>query len=300
MSSMRKKITIGMDPPLQSMYLHQLKEKKDTIKKLTSSDFKTISDDQIKSKLTKILFYDNGNGAYFLPMNIMTHEVPINSLLFRIRSIDSLIQCDDDLWYPPSKYIPKRGRLNEINEPVLYVAGDIGTALGEMRIKVGQEFFLLFYKVINPVKLIDISSSSGSNSNYKEIEELISNYLIDEFSTLVLDNENERYKVSNVIGKFFYEYKSKGLDGWRYPSAIRSGKKSIAIAAEKSKEKLHFLFIAKGKLETETNYTLEQPKILNKIEDKLYLLSELVKTEEIYQYDMNLVKDIETIWSNWR
>lgn len=293
------KITIGMVPPIESMYLHQLEQKEQLIERFINSDFKAISDDEIRSNLTVILSYDNGNGAYFMPMNVPTHEIPIDSLLFRIRTIDSSIKCEDDLWYPPSKYISKRGRLNDIHESVLYVTGDIGTALGEMRIEVGQEFYLLFYKVINTIGLIDIFPSQGINSKYKEVEGIVSTFLVDEFSTLVPDNGNERYRVSNMIGKFFYNYQKNELDGWRYPSAVRSGKKSIAIDSKKCKEKLKFLFIAKGKLETEINYTLEHPKVLYTLEDKLYLLSELVKTGDIEQYDVNMIKEINTIWSNW-
>lgn len=297
---MNDKITIGMVPPTETIYLQQLKEKEDFIKQFTNCNFKTISDDEIRSNLIKILSYDNGNGAYFMPMNVPIHGIPTNSLLFRIRTIDSSIKCEDDLWYPPSKHISKRGRLNDINESILYAAEDIGTALGEMRIKVGQEFYLLFYKVINNIGLIDISPCKGISSQYKEIEEIVSTFLVNEFSTFVSDNENERYRVSNMIGKFFYSYQLHGLDGWIYPSAVRCGKKSIAIDVKKSKEKLEFLFIAKGKLETETSYTLEQSKVLNKLEDKLYLLSELVKTGDIERYDMKIIKEIDTIWSNWR
>ncbi|WNR43671.1 RES domain-containing protein [Paenibacillus roseipurpureus] len=290
------KITINMTPPSQSVYLHQLKEKHELIQELRNTDYSKITNDELRSKLTRILSYSNGNGAYFMPMNVPTHHIPLNSLLYRIRTIDSSIECNDDLWYPPSKNISRRGRLNDINEPVLYVAGDIGTTLGEMRIKVGQEFYLLFYKVKNPISLIDISSSSGMDSRYKKVEEMVGNFLIDEFSIIVPDNDNDRYKISNLIGKCFYNYQVYNLDGWIYPSAVRSGKKSIAIDALKCKEKLSFLFVAKGTLETETNFTLELPKVLNQEDDKLYLLSNLIETGDIEYYDSKALNDIETIW----
>ncbi|MFJ5768419.1 RES domain-containing protein [Psychrobacillus sp. NPDC093180] len=182
-----------------------------------------------------------------MPMNIPFIEIPGNSLLYRIRTIDSSIKCESDLWYPPSEYISKRGRLNEKNEPVLYAAEDIGTALAEMRIEVGQEFYLLFFKVIDPIKLIDISHSKGINSQYKEVEEIVSSFLINEFSVLVTDEENARYRVSNLIGKFFYDYKCKNFDGWRYPSAVRSGEKSTVSILKNAKKKWNFFLLPKGR-----------------------------------------------------
>lgn len=297
-TGLEEKITMTINQPQESAYLQQLKDRKESLKALRNADFKNIEDSDIIKHLTKILAYNNGKNANFTPMSISTHVIPPNTLLFRIRSFDSTIKTEDDLWYPPANRIKKLGRLNDINEPILYIAGDVGTALAEMRVNVGEEFYLLFYKVSSPINLVDISPSKGAYSQYPKVEEFVSNFLVDEFSTFVPETENERYRVSNIIGKYYFNYKNIGQDGWIYPSAVKSGKRSIAIDSQICKNKLKFLFVAKGRLETETDYSFEQPRILNKNDDKLYFLSELIKTEDINNYDTELINDIETIWNN--
>lgn len=201
---------------------------------------------------------------------------------------------------PPCKSYKKMGRLNDINEPILYIADKISTVLEETRINAGEEFYLLFYKVTKPINLINIYPSYGTDSKYKKVEKLIGTFLTKEFSRLVPNTENNRYKVSNVIGKFFFNYKYLGYDGWLYPSAVSENDKCIALDHRKCTELLDFLFVCNGKMETETDYTLENPKILNIKEDRLVSMVELVRTDEINNYDTNKISIISQIWGGFR
>lgn len=296
-ASSLKTISIKLVPPTQEEYTQQINianiEK--SIDDLNNSDFSKITDDEIFSKLTTIFSFNYDNCAYMMPMQVPYYVVPENTLLYRIRTINSVMKQNEDLWFPPAKFITHMGRLNDINEPILYLTNNILTALKETRINAGQGFYLLFYKVTKPIKLVSISPSYGINSKYKEIEKIIGLFLTKEFSRFIPNNENNRYKVSNIIGKRFFDYRHLEFDGWLYPSAVSVNESCIAVDAEKCTQLLDFLFVATGKMETETDYTLEYPKILSAIKNKLFSITDLIQTGEINNYDSSKISEIRHI-----
>lgn len=295
-------ISLKIFPPTQEEYMKQIDISRieKNIDELNNMDFLKVTDADIRQKLMNIFAFNYDNLAYMMPMQVPTYIIPENTLSFRVRTHDSLIEKNENLWFPPAKDIKRMGRLNDINEPILYIADKISTVLKETRITAGEEFYLLFYKVTKPINLINIYPSYGNDSKYKEVEKLIGTFLTREFSRLVPDTENNRYKVSNAIGKFFFDYKHLGYDGWLYPSAVSENEKCIALDHRKCTELLDFLFVCNGKMETETDYTLENPKILNIKEDRLVSMAELVRTGEINNYDTNKTSIISQIWGGFR
>jgi hypothetical protein len=295
-------ISLKIFPPTQEEYMRQtgISRIEKNIDELNNMDFSKATAADIHQKLMNIFAFSYDNLAYMMPMQAPTYIIPENTLLFRVRTHDSLMEKNEDLWFPPAKVIKKMGRLNDNNEPVLYIADKISTVLKETRINAGEEFYLLFYKVTKPISLINIYPSYGNDSKYKKVEELIGTFLTKEFSRLVPDTENNRYKVSNAIGNFFFDYKHLGYDGWLYPSAVSENEKCIALDHRKCTELLYFLFVANGKMETETDYTLENPKILNIKENRLVPMAELVRTGEINNYETNKISNISQIWGEFR
>jgi hypothetical protein len=295
-------ISLKIFPPTQEEYMKQIgiSRIEKSIDELSNMDFSKATDADIHQKLMNIFGFNYDNLAHMMPMQVPTCIIPENAILFRVRTHDSLIEKNEDMWFPPAKVIKRMGRLNDINEPILYIADKIFTALKETRINIGEEFYLLFYKVTKPINLISIYPAYGNDSKYKEVEKLVGTFLTREFSRLVPDTENNRYKVSNAIGKFFFDYKHLGYDGWLYPSAVSENEKCIALDHRKCTDLLEFLFVCNGKMETETDYTLENPKILNIQENRLVPLVELVRTGEINNYGTNKISIISQIWRSFR
>ena len=79
--------------------------------------------------------------------NLITSNLKCS--LFRVRKIEQnkLHTKTEDVWCPPSKYVKKLGRLNDIGESIFYASFDPLTSIRETRINPGDDFSLAIYEL---------------------------------------------------------------------------------------------------------------------------------------------------------
>lgn len=284
--------------PTEEDYLKQIDDRqkkiKESEKKLLNLNESDATDEHIRSLLQDILSFDTGNGIFVTPSTCSISKVEANKFLFRIRHIDSKMETMTDAWYPPEKYISRLGRLNDINESVLYIADDIETAMMECRTRIGDRFHLIVYKTIQDINLIDITASYVPKTQYSKLSFLISDFLSTIFSLNVKENENYKYKISNQIGKFFFSYSMHNLDGWAYPSAVMENKKSIALNPKSCDKKLRISFVAQGHLK-EKSLVVGSYKYLNSSNELIRVNKTTGLNELITEFLSKHIKNTEEI-----
>lgn len=104
-------ISLKIFPPTQEEYMKQIdiSRIKKNIEELNNIDFSKATDADIRQKLMNIFAFNYDSLAYMMPMQAPTYIIPENTLLFRVRTHDSLIEKNEDLWFPPAKVIKKWG-----------------------------------------------------------------------------------------------------------------------------------------------------------------------------------------------
>ncbi|WP_413479884.1 hypothetical protein [Carnobacterium maltaromaticum] len=301
-------LTITNKMPTEKDYLNQINNRRKKIKqsekKLINLSEKDATDENISSLLRNILAFDFGNGSHLIPGNSSYIKIKENQMLYRIRPQNTKMDSKSDAWYPPKECISYLGRLNDINESVLYVADEIETVLKECKIKTGDSFHLIVYKIITEISLIDISSIYLEGSQYPKVSFMVSDFLSTIFSLNVKEHENYKYKISNQIGKFFFPYSIHNFDGWSYPSAVIHNKKSIALNPESCDSKLRIAFVTNGKLVkegTEVKLIINSPKFINTHNELVSLNVKEFNNDKNYLNKMllemisNKIKNIEHI-----
>lgn len=159
------------------------------------------------------------NGLYLqIPEYV---SLPERATVFRARSVSSSLEFgaksidQSQLWEPPKEFVTKFGRLNKPGESYLYAnCGDPVTTLDEARVNVGDQFALIAYEVVRPIKAICIGvyippearglfeQSPAAFEQYCLLHE----YLHQEFSRPLEVLGETTYQLSNAIVDEFYSY----------------------------------------------------------------------------------------------
>lgn len=149
-------------------------------------------------------------------------------------------EAEESVPHPPARmcplpYMATEGRANPKGIPVLYLATDKETSMGEVRPWVGSEISVAQFRVLKNLKLIDCSlnHSSGDPFYYNvetsdfyepveiEREKAVWTHIDKAFSEPVIANENQAYYVpTQIIAELF---RRNGLDGVVYKSLLGKG-----------------------------------------------------------------------------
>lgn len=163
----------------------------------------------------------------------------------------------------------------------------------ESRLKVGDRFYLSIF--VNKDKLVmrDIRQQLKFEGRYGEVQKKISEFLHSEFTKVVPEGEEYKYRISNLISKHYYSYTVNKLDGWIYPSIVSNGAWNLALDKEVTDKKISFLVSFQGIKTSENKFTLGLPLIKNSADDRLVELNTIINTSRINDYDpkdMDLIK----------
>ena len=120
---------------------------------------------------------------------------------------------------PPPPEMTKQGRCNEKNEPVLYIAEDMYTALAEVRPGKRQRINIAEFRLLKDLKVIDIIYKE--NSSYDSLYDFLSLYFY-----IVYNDRDEYYKITQHIAK---QVKDMGFDGIRYSSSLSATGLNIVL-----------------------------------------------------------------------
>jgi hypothetical protein len=233
-------IKTRIKPPTEEEYLEDLSPEKleNRIKQLKALDLKTASIDDIRLAFMKVISYEVPGGHYVTFLNSLRRLVHKNNYLYRVRPcIFEDMKEEKHAWNPPPEYT-KMGRLNDDNESVLYVAFDMDTAIKETKIKNGDRFWIIVYDILEDIGVVSIGEKTAGDDRKTALNNIIADFLKDEFTRKVPDGMEYEYKVSNHIGKFLYAYTHGALDGWFYPSVADEGLFNLCLDPVIAKEKL--------------------------------------------------------------
>lgn len=156
--------------------------------------------------------------------------------IYRIRKLtypDQLYNCKADIWYPKEEYVKKIGRVNYINESILYCSLEISTAIEEVGIQRGDCFALIQYSIkenfdLEFVDMVSHDLPEELNSQGRINLLIIDNFINNTFTQQVGEGSEFIYHISNLICKKIL--KKKNIAGWLYPSVpLFSNGNNLAI-----------------------------------------------------------------------
>lgn len=214
-----------------------LKKIKTEMKEFFLMDLKKYNEDEIKQLIMNIINPEKGVFANFKAIK----KIEKGLKLYRIRKLteneDFKIKEKSELWNPPEEMVKKYGRLNILNESVLYTSLNPETCLQETEIKVNDCFLLLEYRTLYETNFINIFTIEEIereveyfpllSNECKEKLQLINTFIIKCF-------QMNNYIVSNIIKSIFYT--DEKCDGWIYSSIKNSDSKNIVLLPEIAKE----------------------------------------------------------------
>lgn len=191
------------------------------------------------------------NKLIYIP-NLMIY--PKGTKFYRVRNLDGTqipnknLMISSDFWNPPEKYVTNYGRINKPGESLLYTAPNSPyIAIKEMKLDPDTEKFysLIVYEAKEDIKVNCI----GAKYNYEILEihndkiilvnEIINNFLKDEFSRDVGKGTEYLYKISEIIAKDFFDLPPRLVqDAWAYSSVQSKDSYNVCFRPNIAKEKL--------------------------------------------------------------
>lgn len=213
-------------------------------------DFKKISNEDLVNEILKIITVnvDGIKRAHLFP-RLATY--PPQTRFYRVRKVESkdhnipieAMSIEQDAWNPPIKSIKRRGRLNKVNESLLYTSPvNRFVAIEELKIKDGERFCLIVYEARCEIKVSlighwDDLPELNSEENLKM--RIVSNFLKDEFTRDVGEGTEYLYRASERIAKDYYDLPPRDVqDAWCYPSIAVTKSVNVCFRPEVAKDLL--------------------------------------------------------------
>ncbi|WP_251197520.1 hypothetical protein [Anaerotardibacter muris] len=211
------------------------------IRKFRSLNLKSMSESEVAQAVSDVLTW-NGLFIYL----VQTSAYPQGTQFFRIRKLnDGLIPNETisaygDLWEPPEASVKVAGRLNKAGESLLYVAPMDPTGLfQEVGVSDGDWYALIRYSALDEIKVNVI----GGQYDYEAMgitdetallnNEIINDFLKDEFSKPVGKGTEYLYKASEIIAKWYFDLPSEDIqDAWAYSSVHDTSKYNVCFRPE--------------------------------------------------------------------
>ena len=247
MNSLKRQEIINLKNHLSKVSPTEIVEKIENFRKI---NLKKISDSDLRQEIIKtISIYTNDIGSATLRAFFLKY--PPKTRFYRVRKIDSndtkiplkSMKIEGDAWNPPKEIVTTRGRLNDVNESLLYTTPNYPfVAVDELKIKSGEFFSLIVYEAKETIKTTVIGAWQ-ENPELNEEENLkmrlINNFLSDEFSRDVGVGTDYLYRSSIMIAKFFFDLPPKVMqDAWAYPSVAFKKLYNVCFRPEIAKDLL--------------------------------------------------------------
>ena len=140
-----------------------------------------------------------------------------------------------DAWEPPSHIISSQGRLNAVNQSILYCClNHPSLAIDEARARSSKHVAIMVYKSTRPIKAATIGNYHNSNLPKDNRTERFYSFLDEEFSRIASTNEEGIYSISRTIADTYFNYPEQ--DAWCYRSVMSPERFNIAFLPEKHKD----------------------------------------------------------------
>ncbi|NGM61143.1 hypothetical protein G5B30_04335 [Sphingobacterium sp. SGG-5] len=260
-------------------------------------DFKTISDQDLFNEILKVILVNvNGVDRSFLFPRLASY--PHKTKFYRVRAVESddhycplkAMTFEQDAWNPPSEFIKKRGRLNNIHESLLYTSPiNPFVAVEEIKVKDGEWFCLIVYEAKVEIKVSIIGQwedlpELSADENLKM--RIISNFLNDEFTRDVGEGTEYLYRASERIAKDYFDLPPRIVqDAWCYPSIAQKNCANVCFRPEIAKDVLKLVGVQICKITKENgDYLFTCPVIATGFDDD--------KKFKYYSVDHPICKEI--------
>lgn len=239
-----------------------------------------------------VLYNYVGNLLNHVPTMVLTLRIPDHPFdpenpgdfvgCFRTRKIKSLseIKCEDDLWARPKREVDYYGRCHSPNQEVLYCSSSLAVTLYELDLKKDDLFTVIRYVSKKPNESIGFTVLGDERYKFEEdaianaekIESIyaslskknreklrtIEKFILKSFRKKIGTNEQEKYKITSAIVKFFFHEPSELLNstkedmkigGILYPSVkIGETEYNLALKNQVAKDHLRIADVYAGKI----------------------------------------------------
>jgi len=170
-------------------------------------------------------------------------EFPVDTVFYRARGIplnDTIVPLKmmrhvGDAWEPRTEYVKYPGRLNDINQSILYCCPfDPFLAIKEARASANNFVAIMKYRSIRKVIVTALGDYENSNLPKDELTRLYYSFIDEEFAQDVKYGEENRYAITRAVAETFANFPNQ--DGWYYRSVQSSEKFNLAFLPGKHKE----------------------------------------------------------------
>jgi len=215
-------------------------------------DFSKISDEDLFNEILNVLLIDVDGlkKAIMLPR---FNSYPKGTRFYRVRTISSednnvpldSMKVESDAWNPPEKFVTTIGRLNKINESLLYTSPiEPYIAIQEIKVPDNEKFSLIVYEAKKEIKVCMVGIWEdipflNENENLKM--RIMYNFLKDEFKRDVGIGTEYLYRASENITKVHFTFPRHMQDAWCYPSVAYQGAVNVCFQPEIAKELLNLV-----------------------------------------------------------
>lgn len=197
------------------------------IRSFRKLDIKNMEYSEISKAIEEVLTF---NGEFIYTTNIQIY--PKGTKFFRVRELKGSkipnvnLSFKSDFWNAPEKFITKYGRLNKPGESLLYTSPiNPQVAIREIKLSDNSFYSIIVYEAKTDIKV----NSIGMEYNYEKlgiddkqailINDMINDFLRDEFSREVGNETEYLYKISEIISKWYFDLPPRVVqDAWAYPS----------------------------------------------------------------------------------
>lgn len=222
-----------------------------SIKDIRSLNLQSIGDSELEARLSILM----------TGYSCLTRSVKIGPA-YRAQLLNAGVETFSNigrLWYPPSDIVAKYGRLNQPGQSVMYLAGNHGTALLEMRPEIGSSYVIMELEQRNNREMAHLMemgvaervSEHGLPINVPLLENTdagrsflkgnarknlaIRSFLASELIKIVPNGAHHLYRISASIANILM--KDSKIDGVLYPSLAGNysdyrGAQNIALKPE--------------------------------------------------------------------
>lgn len=190
---------------------------------------KGISEKECIETLSSIFgnFYSFPTEMRHYPPNTPFYRVriiPEDDTILPLRTISNL----NDAWEPPPSFVKSQGRLNSVNQSILYCCpGDFDLAIDEARARSSKSIAVMVYKCKKQVNVSVIGDSTAANFPQSDQTKFFYSFLEEEFARIADEGKEGVYSITRAIADTFYNLPEQ--DAWCYRSVQSPAKFNVAF-----------------------------------------------------------------------
>lgn len=219
----------------------------DKIREFRKLNLKDMTDEEVSQAISHVLMHNN----YFV---YISNEgiYPKGTKFFRVRELDGSkipnnnLRVESDFWNAPKQCITKYGRLNKPYESLLYTSPiNPMVAVNEVKLTEDTFFAVITYEAKEDIKVNCIGGEYNyekmgiTDKHVKLINNIINDFLREEFTRDVGEGTEYLYRVSEMIAKWYFDLPPRDVqDAWAYASVKNRQAYNVCFRPEVAKDVL--------------------------------------------------------------